>query len=147
MPQKAMAFSPIAPVVAMTRTHRASTAGFIARLVHCRQTEVFAGSALSLRIFRAAGALTGGIVSSSRLSAGEGTGGTENFSASLRTIFSGTHQSVRSESGNFLEGGRPRPPLPTRKRRSRTTALQKILKLSADPTRIARGHFGNSAPV
>jgi len=36
----------------------------------------FVGSAESLRIFRAAGALTGGIVSSSRLSAGEGTGGT-----------------------------------------------------------------------
>src|SRR5665213_373994 len=47
----------------------------------------FVGSALSLRIFRAAGALTGGIVSSSRLSAGEGTGGTEKFSSLLRTVF------------------------------------------------------------
>jgi len=41
---------------------------------------------VSLRIFRAAGALTGGIVSSSWLSAGEGTGGTEKFPSSMRTL-------------------------------------------------------------
>src|SRR5665213_3669749 len=71
------------------------------------------GSALSLRIFRAAGALTGGIVSLSRLSAGEGTGGTEKFSSSLRTILApaqnmrsaatlGTFKYVRRAEPNFL---------------------------------------------
>src|SRR5665213_309699 len=31
---------------------------------------------------------------------------------------------VRSELGNLLEGGRPRPPFPSEQRRTRTSALQ-----------------------
>jgi hypothetical protein len=39
---------------------------------------------------------------------------------------------VRTEPENFLEGGRPRPPFSSTPWRTRTSALQKILKLTAD---------------
>src|SRR5665213_1341971 len=94
----------------------------------------FVGSALSLGIYWRA------VVLDRLFRAREGGRGrppSRKFPGSPRTIFSRTAQSVRGELGNSLEGGRPRPPFPSAQRRTRKSALQKILKLGANRTRIA----------
>jgi len=93
----------------------------------------------TLRDASAAGALAGGFCSRGEVSAGEGAGGTEEIASSSPTVLRAAQTMVCDELENSLEGGRPRPPFSSGQRRTRTSALQKIPKLDADPATPAQG--------